>query len=547
MNVRCDKWQDRIVDYVLKALTQEDTDALLTHIRSCPACEKYLRALQQDSNTLLQFGQQLEVDMPSRINSVIEAFKLTEPTTRVKKILVWRKIMASSVVKIAAAVIVVVAALITGIFGPRAGEPQKGVLTGFPLLATACAAEDALFASTQVVYIKNEIIVYPAPAFRELGFTWLPMCSLKADGKFRFDQLRLSLEAEPYTVTDQAWYDPTTGRFVRLLQTAGQTVFANSYDGQSVYTLDIGEDGQMQTSKKLVTEEFKAPQKPADFFGLAAGLRSGLDKSTPQVQSVEMGKLDNGSPVHIFKVGLPDPNGRMPSYWLFKVRDDDGTIAEKEFVIDQQRHMLIRRVLNQHVDRPEVSWNLAELTGSNIPAGQKPRASVTPDMVIPNVSIQHMVEKASFETYVFSNRPSWTNSFTIIDCIDPASFGKRMFLFACRADDGRHVVLVQSPSYNAMLGNFVKQGTLVYTSPNGFKVWSGGRDKWFAQILLESARAEIKDRPCDDRTGYILESPAGTFPALAINGPVTKEELHSFVDSLVPAKEYLLKNAGPQK
>jgi hypothetical protein len=36
-----------------------------------------------------------------------------------------------------------------------------------------------------------------------------------------------------------------------------------------------------------------------------------------------------------------------------------------------------------------------------------------------------------------------------------------------------------------------------------------------------------------------LESPAGTFPTLAINGQLTDEELHALVDSLVPAKQCL--------
>jgi hypothetical protein len=89
-----------------------------------------------------------------------------------------------------------------------------------------------------------------------------------------------------------------------------------------------------------------------------------------------------------------------------------------------------------------------------------------------------------------------------------------------------------------MLGGFVKTGRLVYTSPNGFKVWAGGLDKWYSEILLSSARAWVKDKPSDNRIGYILESPAGTFPALAVNGPISEEELHSLVDSLIPAKEY---------
>jgi len=81
-----------------------------------------------------------------------------------------------------------------------------------------------------------------------------------------------------------------------------------------------------------------------------------------------------------------------------------------------------------------------------------------------------------------------------------------------------------------------KMGKLVYTSPSGVKVWSGPRDEWLANILLQSARASIKDPPGKELTGYLLETPAGTFPALAINGKVSEKELHSLIDSLVPAK-----------
>ena len=93
-----------------------------------------------------------------------------------------------------------------------------------------------------------------------------------------------------------------------------------------------------------------------------------------------------------------------------------------------------------------------------------------------------------------------------------------------------------------MFSSIVKQGvlTLLYESPNGFKVWSQNeqQDKWGAGILLQSSKYVIKDPPAEDRRGYILESPTGTYHALAINGPVTDEELHSLIDSLVPAKEY---------
>jgi hypothetical protein len=33
-----------------------------------------------------------------------------------------------------------------------------------------------------------------------------------------------------------------------------------------------------------------------------------------------------------------------------------------------------------------------------------------------------------------------------------------------------------------------------------------------------------------------LETPAGTFPVLAINGKVSEEELHSLIDAIVTAE-----------
>ena len=49
----------------------------------------------------------------------------------------------------------------------------------------------------------------------------------------------------------------------------------------------------------------------------------------------------------------------------------------------------------------------------------------------------------------------------------------------------------------------------------------------------------IKSGPSNDRTGYLLQTPSGTFPALAINGPMTDEELHALINSLVLAKKFV--------
>ena len=154
-------------------------------------------------------------------------------------------------------------------------------------------------------------------------------------------------------------------------------------------------------------------------------------------------------------------------------------------------------------------------------------------MVISDVSVERMVERASFPTYIFQSDPPWAGERQITDVLDIVSPPNRMFAVTYRADDGRHVVLIQAASYNKMGATLAKLGKVVYTSPGGIKVLSGERDQWLAGILLQSARASIKDPPSNNRTGYLLETPDGTFPALAINGQLTDEELHGLIDSLV--------------
>ena len=456
--------------------------------------------------------------------------------------------MTSSMMKMGVAAAIVVAA---GLFGLSRLEPPspngENGFARFSLLRKACAAEESLFAGTDIVHIRNEIIVYaggtgasPADqAVASLGYVWLPMCSVKPDGTLQFNQLKLSVGPESYVLTDHSWYDPVTGCFSRILKAGDTVVFANSYDGGFIYNATAAADGAVQVAKQPVAVEFRAPQSPAAYLGIAAGLKASLDEDDTWIQSVEERTLSDGEPGHVYKVGIPDPNGQVQSYWLFKVRDEDSTIAEKEFILLGRPQLLIRRVLTESVEAPSISWDLAEIEDATPRTEASEQVSVTPNMVIPNVSIQHMVERADFETYVFSTTPSWTGEIEITDCIDPASPGGRMFIMAARADDGRHLVLVQSPTYNAALGRVVEQGNVVYTAPNGFKVWGGGPQKWYSEILLQSARASIKDPPSEDRIGYVLESPAGTFPALAVNGPVSDEELHGLIDSLIPGKEYL--------
>ncbi len=533
MNGPCSKIQEQILDALLEPLAPQPQQALLNHIESCPDCTTFQRDINQQIQSLTCLGQTLEAEMPDRISRCITALGQAHPATPGKNLPKWRSLMLTHMIKISAAAVVAVAISLYALLTPERANP------GFPtIFASAEAAENAWFDGQQCVYIKNEITVFPTTSGQQLGFTWIPMCSMKADGQLRMDQLKLTVTPDAYTVVDQAWYDPPTGRFVRQLETDQDLAFANAYDGSMVYTTATSQSG-LEIQKQMITGEFVAPNEPAQFFGLAAGLKSGLDEKSTMILDTQKDTLPDGSAVHVFKVGTPDPEGRVQAYWLFRIRDDDKTIAEKEFIIQEQTQLLIRRVSTEYVDSSDIQWDLRELASREVQPSQEPRVTLTPDMVVSNVSVQHMIEKSDFEAYMFAQTPPWCDTVKITDVLDPASPGKCMFLFTCRAEDKRHLVLVQSPTYNKMLGLVIGLGDLVYESPNGFKVVGGGRSKWLANILLQSAQYELKDPPSEDRIGFILQSPEGTYPALAINGPVSDEALHNLIDSLMPAKEWL--------
>jgi len=150
---------------------------------------------------------------------------------------------------------------------------------------------------------------------------------------------------------------------------------------------------------------------------------------------------------------------------------------------------------------------------------------------------EDLAEKADFEAYVLSTRPAWTIEPRVMEVSNVMGVGDDIYMTFAIADDGRHVVLMQSQMMSKMLLSKIRTGLLVYTSSNGLKVYRGGPEKWYSNILLESVH--LPDEPSPDRTGCAIESPSGMVILIAVNGPVTDDELFNIADSLVPAKEYI--------
>jgi hypothetical protein len=107
------------------------------------------------------------------------------------------------------------------------------------------------------------------------------------------------------------------------------------------------------------------------------------------------------------------------------------------------------------------------------------------------------------------------------------------------------VMLVQSQTHNKYMGAMFKQVEAQggYKLPyveyaNGCKVYrnTSGEAYW-TELCFKNSNVE----PAKDRCGFIVVTPSGTIPLIAVNGPVTEEELAGLVNSLIPAKDYQVK------
>jgi hypothetical protein len=535
--MNCQQCQDVLDNLLVAEPNTAERAALAEHMEKCPDCARQYARARQTLATITPTGQfPVSPDLKDRIMAALSdarGFQPAPAAVQVRRFRGWKAIAALAT---AVALLMVLASFLRP--SPDQGG-NKGV-SAFGLLVQACAAEEHLFAGNQIVHLVNEIIVEPVTDATLAKIRWVPLVSLTATGKSDCDQLALPAKVgEGYTVEDECWYDPATGRFARVLASGGKPIFANSYDGKNVYTLKTPATGQPKVIRHPTTKDSQAPKSPGEFLGMAAGLRSSVsEKNESLATDVGRTTLADGVEARLVKLHLPTggPEEIDKNYLLITIRSDNNVLERSEWLVQGKSLLVLRRGKAGPSQAPRMGWDLAGLVKPTATTTTAPGPSVTFGMVVPDVTVEHMVKKADFPTYVFSKAPSWAGERQITDILDLPSPPHRMFLITYRAKDGRHVGLMQSFGFNRAAGEMVKTGKVVYTSRGRIKVWSGPRDEWLAKVLLTSARASIKDPPGKKVTGYVLETPSGTFPVLAVNGKINEKELHWLIDNLVPAK-----------
>ena len=419
--------------------------------------------------------------------------------------------------------------------------PQGSHGRALSLLSEASAAEARFFAADHLVSRRNEIVVEPVDAAASTAIGWfVPLVAVGAGGSPRLNGLKLGGKPRPgYTILDQSWYDPATRRFARVLSLEGKPLFANSYDGKAVHLLELNEKGEPSFKDEPVTRDFKPPSDPAEFLGMLAGLKSAADRPDRRDLFRDLGptKLKDGTAGRMLRSTNPGNDGKMPadSYARWTIRDDDHTVESLEMVERDRTIYTVRAVKGTDNSEPRLGWDLAGARQAAGAVQPSPPAQAVANMINVDISKEEMIQRADYPVYLFTRSPSWAGQRKIIDILDGDNPPHRVFLVVYLAQDSRHVVLSQSFPRKEALASVQKQCQLLYTSPAGVKVWSGGPVGRLATHLLSRARGFIGVPPSKDCSGYLLETPGGTIPGLAVNGTLTEAELHGLVDSLLPA------------
>ena len=106
MGTICQKIQEQILEYITDGLPTKEIDLLKNHISKCEICRNYLTALQSDGKLLSDFAEIVQPVISRIENNVIAAVGCQKMAKDVKVHFAWGAIMRNSVIRVAAAIVV---------------------------------------------------------------------------------------------------------------------------------------------------------------------------------------------------------------------------------------------------------------------------------------------------------------------------------------------------------------------------------------------------------------------------------------------------------
>ena len=89
MENNCKKVQQPILESITGTLPAEKASEFQLHISSCPACRKYLKALQADDKLLGDFAKAMLPAVARLENNVIEALSREISDKQISSISIW--------------------------------------------------------------------------------------------------------------------------------------------------------------------------------------------------------------------------------------------------------------------------------------------------------------------------------------------------------------------------------------------------------------------------------------------------------------------------
>lgn len=113
MENTCENIQEQILELITGTLSAERLAELQGHISQCPACSKYLRALQADDKLLGGFAEAMQQTVARLENNVIDVLGCRPLDKTVHIIPRWRKIIKSRITKITAAAVIIIVVMLS--------------------------------------------------------------------------------------------------------------------------------------------------------------------------------------------------------------------------------------------------------------------------------------------------------------------------------------------------------------------------------------------------------------------------------------------------